>query len=1000
MAFLQRLRGLLIFTVCSSFITGALSILNLDELHNNKYGIEITNVPVLLREDSDISDSMLISSKHGQQYQCTLPQIETEETIKDARTDFTTEEVTDLLKSMQNRCLYHNKGWWMYEFCYGKSVSQYHEEANKVVGEKMSLGVYSSETDWSKEKIELPYSKNSSKRFHSQFFVNGTKCDLNGELRSTQVKFKCEPDSQDHVTMVDEPSSCTYVVVVHTEKLCNHPLFKPPADNKPLPITCSPALPQDHYQMYLDTLEREKKAKAKALADKIKKLQELDEDEDMFDDITWGSKERKPRKSELWPWNNPGVENNDETWLSGNIGKKSIGVSRMDIIKGRILKNDEDVTGQERTVTITSRGMNQDRKPAKNNAEAVEGNVKKQQKQEDSSNMKTKKQQTNKDTDGTEAVGKDIKEGNNEDIHADNVKEGGNKDIKLGVFTPTSSSKVVGKVKEDEESKTTIDGEHTLQDDLTKQQSSERKQKKKRSLEEEWKEALTKARDHFQSVVRKQLEGMGVDPDELEERVKFMKGFNKPMKTTVPDKKKPETKEEDQDQKKQEEKTKMTLDPTIDGLKAAVDKKLENLMQSVTQKEEEGKLEKNSKEKRVLANIKKIMQGMDHQNVLLMKKEETLQRELENHFEELRDRFNMELTIMKRLIDDIEQKRIDAAEGEEEDYLKNIVEKLKTSVHRFDASNKALSKDMEAVKELNKEVHNKIDDLVAGKEGNRNNKGSDFFRLAAKANLLLRRLLQRSAQLDKDMRAMKEVSDDIKARKEEYFDDFSGEKSAGLKENAELEKEAELRLSSIVQRLKKMFKGLNEGNLETDDKTGNFGSEDPIENQDMDATGIPPFSDDSIRVRVTKIKGDDGKTAWSEGDDKEKGKAENEMGVEERLMRASKRMEKLVKKQLKSAGISPGGKIRVKIITSRDALDNLGSNKGTELLSDEETNQFKDMIMTLMGGSPEAGNERKRQAELENNYNLVWGENKMKKAPPEQDEEPDAELVFDDTDGF
>lgn len=58
-------------------------------------------------QDSDVSNSMLISSKHGQRYQCTLPQLETEETIKDARTEFTTEEVTDLLKPMQNRCLYH-----------------------------------------------------------------------------------------------------------------------------------------------------------------------------------------------------------------------------------------------------------------------------------------------------------------------------------------------------------------------------------------------------------------------------------------------------------------------------------------------------------------------------------------------------------------------------------------------------------------------------------------------------------------------------------------------------------------------------------------------------------------------------------------------------------------------------------------------------------------------------------------------------------------------------
>lgn len=57
-------------------------------------------------------------------------------------------------------------------------------------------------------------------------------------------------------------------------------------------------------------------------------------------------------------------------------------------------------------------------------------------------------------------------------------------------------------------------------------------------------------------------------------------------------------------------------------------------------------------------------------------------------------------------------------------------------------------------------------------------------------------------------------------------------------------------------------------------------------------------------------------------------------------------------------------------------------------------------LFLIQGGSAEAGNERKRQAELENNYNLVWGENKMKKAPPEEDEEPEAELVFDDTDVF
>lgn len=59
------------------------------------------------------------------------------------------------------------------------------------------------------------------------------------------------------------------------------------------------------------------------------------------------------------------------------------------------------------------------------------------------------------------------------------------------------------------------------------------------------------------------------------------------MKTTA-DKKKSGTKEE-KDQENQEEKSKIMLDPSIDGLKAAVDQKLENLMQSVTKMEQDGK---------------------------------------------------------------------------------------------------------------------------------------------------------------------------------------------------------------------------------------------------------------------------------------------------------------------------------------------------------------------------------------------------------------------------
>lgn len=91
--------------------------------------------------------------------------------------------VTSLFLTLQN------KGWWTYEVCFGKGIYQYHEEgtcicnafttlggvvlkqlfllfltylclflfrlpANEIVGDKISLGVFSNETDWSQEKIE------------------------------------------------------------------------------------------------------------------------------------------------------------------------------------------------------------------------------------------------------------------------------------------------------------------------------------------------------------------------------------------------------------------------------------------------------------------------------------------------------------------------------------------------------------------------------------------------------------------------------------------------------------------------------------------------------------------------------------------------------------------------------------------------------------------------------------------------------------------------------
>lgn len=208
---------------------------------------------------------------------------------------------------------------------------------------------------------------------------------------------------------------------------------------------------------------------------------------------------------------------------------------------------------------------------------------------------------------------------------------------------------------------------------------------------------------------------------------------------------------------------------------------------------------------------------------------------------------------------------------------------------------------MEEVKELTKEIHGKIDDIVAAKKTDKNTKSVEFFRLAGKANLMLRRLLLRSAQLDKEMLAMKEISQDIKARRDEYAEALDADPE--MTENKRIKKESELRLSSVVEKIK---------NLITD--MDNQGDADSSEADEL--SNMAPSSDD-FKVRVSKIKGEDGKALWAEDKDEmsESTTTEGaEMEIEEKLKRASKKMERLVKNQLENAGINPGGMRNTAII--------------------------------------------------------------------------------------
>lgn len=147
------------------------------------------------------------------------------------------------------------------------------------------------------------------KRYHSQSYGNGSRCDLTGRAREAEVRvrprcgrrgarwrrqgavtrctvalvgcggtrrvqrplrgtvalvspplldacplspqFLCEEGAGDYLARVDEPQSCSYVLTVHTGRLCRHPLLRPPAGAAPQPIRCQPALTPRQYVQYV-----------------------------------------------------------------------------------------------------------------------------------------------------------------------------------------------------------------------------------------------------------------------------------------------------------------------------------------------------------------------------------------------------------------------------------------------------------------------------------------------------------------------------------------------------------------------------------------------------------------------------------------------------------------------------------------------------------------------------------------------------------------------------
>jgi len=237
--------------------------LDLAELQSVQYSVEILDTPVEdTKEDTkdqSVSPTMTMVNKDGQKYRCSLPQMPETDSDAENKNEERDTDIAKLLGPLEDGpCLYKTKDWWTYEICYNRAVKQYHMENEKPIGAVMVLGVHSPGMDsWGQ----------SNKTYQPQWYTNGSKCDLTGRSRQTELRFVCnEAATQELVGDIFEPQSCEYTIVIHTSKLCSVPWLKPVADPTPLPIVCNPML--SHTQMEKYKLYQERKKVADGLAEK------------------------------------------------------------------------------------------------------------------------------------------------------------------------------------------------------------------------------------------------------------------------------------------------------------------------------------------------------------------------------------------------------------------------------------------------------------------------------------------------------------------------------------------------------------------------------------------------------------------------------------------------------------------------------------------------------------------------------------------------------------
>ncbi|RYC54089.1 hypothetical protein CHU98_g12120, partial [Xylaria longipes] len=76
-------------------------------------------------------------------------------------------------------------------------------------------------------------------RYLVQRMGDGTVCDLTGRERTIEIQYHCSPEStQDRIGWIKEVTTCSYLMMVNTPRLCVDVAFQPPKEERANIISC------------------------------------------------------------------------------------------------------------------------------------------------------------------------------------------------------------------------------------------------------------------------------------------------------------------------------------------------------------------------------------------------------------------------------------------------------------------------------------------------------------------------------------------------------------------------------------------------------------------------------------------------------------------------------------------------------------------------------------------------------------------------------------------